>query len=145
MASNQDPISERPVELSSRVNETRTEVHADKNWDGSSDAERKESVIDKSNIVDELQSKAVINTELNETDSQGKAVVDFNMESTMTPDDVERAGGFGATDDMGSLLPVALDSTDFEASLRNARNYEEEQGEISRPGLGWSGKGDTDK
>ncbi|GLJ13521.1 hypothetical protein SUGI_0214320 [Cryptomeria japonica] len=137
-------MSEQPIEMSSRVDETKTEVHAETNWDGSSDAERKESIIDKNDIVDELQSKAVIKTALKEIDSKGKAIGDFNTDSTMSADDVERAGGFGATDDMSSLLPVALDSTDFEASLRSARNYEEEQGEVSRPGLGWSGKSDAD-
>ncbi|XP_058107237.1 uncharacterized protein LOC131250875 [Magnolia sinica] len=63
---------------------------------------------------------------------------DVNMEATITADDVIRAGGFGAMDDISSLLPVAVDSTDFEASLRDARDFEEPQGEISRPGLGWS-------
>ncbi|CAI8613917.1 unnamed protein product [Vicia faba] len=64
---------------------------------------------------------------------------DVNMEASITPDDVIRAGGFGARDDIGSFLPVAGDSTDFEASIRDARDYEEPQGEVSRPGLGWTG------
>lgn len=64
---------------------------------------------------------------------------DVNMEVPITPDDVIRAGGFGARDDIGSFLPVASDSTDFEASIRDARDYEEPQGEVSRPGLGWTG------
>ncbi|KAK6945251.1 hypothetical protein RJ641_026353 [Dillenia turbinata] len=63
---------------------------------------------------------------------------DVNMEAYIMPDDVIRAGGFGAKDDIGSFLPAAIDSTDFEASLRDARDYEEPQGEISRPGLGWT-------
>ncbi|TKY62652.1 hypothetical protein E2542_SST12510 [Spatholobus suberectus] len=69
---------------------------------------------------------------------------DVNMEASITPDDVIRAGGFGARDDIGSFLPVASDSTDFEASIRDARDYEEPQGQVSRPGLGWTGatKGD---
>ncbi|XP_023526453.1 uncharacterized protein LOC111789948 isoform X1 [Cucurbita pepo subsp. pepo] len=60
-----------------------------------------------------------------------------SMEASMSADDVFRAGGFGARDDIGSFLPVASDSTDFEATIRSARAYEGPQGEISRPGLGW--------
>lgn len=62
---------------------------------------------------------------------------EINMEASMSADDVLRAGGFGARDDIGSFLPVASDSTDFEATILNARDYEGPQGEISRPGLGW--------
>lgn len=63
--------------------------------------------------------------------------VNTEAEVTINPDDVIRAGGFGARDDISSLLPVASDSTDFEASLLDARDYEEPQGEQHRPGLGW--------
>ncbi|CAK7342654.1 unnamed protein product [Dovyalis caffra] len=63
---------------------------------------------------------------------------EVNMEASITPDDVVRAGGFGARDDISSFLPVASDSTDFEATILDARNYEEPQGEIHRPGLGWT-------
>ncbi|XP_022155939.1 uncharacterized protein LOC111022939 isoform X1 [Momordica charantia] len=62
---------------------------------------------------------------------------EISMEASMTTDDVLRAGGFGARDDIGSFLPVASDSTDFEATILNARDYEGPQGKISRPGLGW--------
>ncbi|GMN55423.1 hypothetical protein TIFTF001_024542 [Ficus carica] len=62
---------------------------------------------------------------------------EVNMEASIIADDVVRAGGFGARDDISSFLPVASDSTDFEAVIRDAREYEEPQGEISRPGLGW--------
>lgn len=62
---------------------------------------------------------------------------EVNMEASITADDVVRAGGFGARDDISSFLPVASDSTDFEAVIRDAREYEEPQDEISRPGLGW--------
>lgn len=62
---------------------------------------------------------------------------EVNMEASITTDDVIRAGGFGARDDISSFLPVASDSTDFEATIRDARNYEEPQGEICRHGLGW--------
>lgn len=63
---------------------------------------------------------------------------EVNMEALITPDDVVRAGGFGARDDISSFLPVASDSTDFEATIRDARDYEEPQGDICRPGLGWT-------
>ncbi|XP_039129428.1 uncharacterized protein LOC120265552, partial [Dioscorea cayenensis subsp. rotundata] len=63
---------------------------------------------------------------------------EVNMEAVIKTDDVVRAGGFGATDDIGSLLPVAVDSTDFGASLRDARDFEEPQGETLRPDLGWT-------
>ena len=43
-----------------------------------------------------------------------------NLEASISPDDVIWAGGFGATDDINGFLPVASDSTDFEASLRDA-------------------------
>ncbi|KAJ6968001.1 hypothetical protein NC653_036059 [Populus alba x Populus x berolinensis] len=58
---------------------------------------------------------------------------EVKMEASLTPDDVIRAGGFGARDDISSFLPVASDST-----ILDARNYEEPQGEIQRPGLGWT-------
>lgn len=63
---------------------------------------------------------------------------EVNMEASITPDDVIRAGGFGARDDISSFLPVASDSTDFEAIIRDAKNYEEPQEEMCRPGLGWT-------
>ncbi|XP_004493455.1 uncharacterized protein [Cicer arietinum] len=74
-------------------------------------------------------------TSLEEIDVSG----DVNMEASITTDDVIRAGGFGARDDISSVLPVASDSTDFEASILDARGYEEPHGEVSRPGLGWTG------
>lgn len=65
--------------------------------------------------------------------------VEVNMEAIITADDLARAGGFGARDDIGSFLPVALDSTDFEASLRDSQDFEEQQPEErKRPGLGWT-------
>lgn len=69
---------------------------------------------------------------------ENEASGEFNMEASITADDVMRAGGFGARDGIGSFLPVASDSTDFEASILDAREYEEPQGEVSRPGLGWT-------
>lgn len=68
---------------------------------------------------------------------------EVNMEASLTADDVIRAGGFGARDDISNFLPVASDSTDFEATMRDAREYEEPQGEICRPGLGWTGSTET--
>ena len=68
---------------------------------------------------------------------------DVNMEAAISTEDVMRAGGFGAKDDIGSVLPTAIDSTDFEASLRDARDFEGEKEAPSHPGLGWKGeKGD---
>lgn len=61
-----------------------------------------------------------------------------NMEASVTSDEVIRAGGFGATDDISSFLPVASDFTDFEANLRDARDYEDLEEKINRPGLGWT-------
>lgn len=62
---------------------------------------------------------------------------DVNMEASISSDDVACAGGLGARDDMSSFLPVASDSTDFEKALLEARSYEGQQGDLSRPGLGW--------
>uniref|UniRef100_A0A452ZF75 Uncharacterized protein n=1 Tax=Aegilops tauschii subsp. strangulata TaxID=200361 RepID=A0A452ZF75_AEGTS len=73
----------------------------------------------------------------NPTSVNGQSSVDMNMEAAISADDVMRAGGFGAKDDIGSLLPTAMDSTDFEASLRDARDFEGEQEQPARPGLGY--------
>ncbi|KAL6610431.1 hypothetical protein ACP70R_040400 [Stipagrostis hirtigluma subsp. patula] len=70
----------------------------------------------------------------------GQKIGDVNMEAAINTEDVVRAGGFGAKDDIGSLLPTAIDSTDFEASLRDARDFEGEKEQPSHPGLGWKGK-----
>lgn len=103
-----------------------------------------ESDIIKLDVKDIAKQKPVISSEtiVNITDPAASADVnskgEVNMEAAITSDDVMRAGGFGARDDIGSFLPVASDATDFEASLLDARDYEEPQGNISRPGLGWS-------
>lgn len=60
------------------------------------------------------------------------------MEASVVSDEVTRAGGFGARDDISSFLPVASDFTDFEAHIRGARDYEDPDEVISRPGLGWN-------
>lgn len=73
----------------------------------------------------------------NQTPVNGHEAVDMNMEAAISADDVMRAGGFGAKDDIGSLLPTAMDATDFEASLRDARDFEGEKEQPSRPGLGY--------
>ncbi|KAL6498471.1 hypothetical protein OROHE_026568 [Orobanche hederae] len=59
-------------------------------------------------------------------------------EGAFTSDEVIRAGGFGAKDDISSFLPVASDFTDIEANLRGAREYEDLSEEIHHPGLGWT-------
>ncbi|KAJ1686792.1 hypothetical protein LUZ63_018182 [Rhynchospora breviuscula] len=67
---------------------------------------------------------------------------DIEMEAEITPEDVEKAGGFGVRDDIGSLLPATIDATDLEESLLDARRFEEEggrEGEVTRPGIGWTG------
>ncbi|KAL6839196.1 hypothetical protein ACP4OV_030868 [Aristida adscensionis] len=74
--------------------------------------------------------------------ANGHETGDVNMEAAISTEDVVRAGGFGAKDDIGSLLPTAIDSTDFEASLRDARDFEGEKERPSHPGLGWKGKED---
>ncbi|KAI3412529.1 uncharacterized protein J3R85_017229 [Psidium guajava] len=71
---------------------------------------------------------------VNDTNISGEV----NMEALIVPDDVIRAGGFGARDDISRFLPVASDCTDVEAALRDARDYEELQEEVCRPGLGWT-------
>ncbi|MCL7040837.1 hypothetical protein MKW94_008781 [Papaver nudicaule] len=97
---------------------------------------------------------SIENVEIEEEEEKvkkwGKTSVEIEEEARITTEDVIRAGGFGARDDIGSFLPVAMDSTDFEASIRDARGYEdsvinpdpaiiqEEQGESKRPGLGWN-------
>ncbi|KAG0468277.1 hypothetical protein HPP92_017605 [Vanilla planifolia] len=52
-----------------------------------------------------------------------EAMGDAGLETCLTAEDVARAGGYGARDDIGSFLPVASDSTDFEASLRDAQDF----------------------
>ena len=95
-------------------------------------------------------STPVDNRKVNWVDSKGQELVspnspidetrsgEVNMEASISQDDIIRAGGFGARDDISSFLPVASDSTDFEATILDARKYEEPQGEIHRPGLGWT-------
>ena len=82
-----------------------------------------------------VDTRGHVNVEHSENNADMGA--DVNMEASISADDVMRAGGFGARDDISSFLPVASDSTDFEASLRDARDYEEPQKDIFRPGLGW--------
>ncbi|KAL9336229.1 hypothetical protein Peur_070717 [Populus x canadensis] len=88
----------------------------------------------KVNVVDWKAQELVSPNAPLEEDRPGEV----KMEASITPDDVIRAGGFGARDDISSFLPVASDSTGFEATILDARNYEEPQGEIQRPGLGWT-------
>ncbi|GKU89791.1 hypothetical protein SLEP1_g3885 [Rubroshorea leprosula] len=72
-----------------------------------------------------------------ETSENVNTTGEVNMEASITPDDVIQAGEFGARDDISSFLPVASNSTDFESSILDAKDYEEPHEEPSRPGLGW--------
>lgn len=90
-----------------------------------------------------VDTRGHVNVEHSE-DNADMGSADVNMEASISADDVMRAGGFGARDDISSFLPVASDSTDFEASLRDAREYEEPQKDICRPGLGWKDVKDQD-
>ncbi|XP_065856182.1 uncharacterized protein [Euphorbia lathyris] len=85
------------------------------------------------NIDDRKGDKAVAQIASANEDKSG----DVNMEADIATDDVIKAGGFGARDDINSFLPGAIDSTDFEASILDARNYEEPQEDKCRHGLGW--------
>nr|VDD21178.1 unnamed protein product [Brassica rapa] len=87
--------------------------------------------------TEERQSQSVTNQIDMCQDGKEQPHGEVNMEASISAEDVIRAGGFGAKDDIGSFLPVASDSTDFEESLRSARDYEEAQPEVQRPGLGW--------
>ncbi|KAK9289341.1 hypothetical protein L1049_008414 [Liquidambar formosana] len=106
----------------------------------------KQDLVASKNIV----GVSIIDPKGGENAAEGADLGDMNasgavkMESSVTSDDVIRAGGFGARDDISSFLPVASDSTDFEATLRDARSYEEPQGEICRPGLGWRDDRETE-
>lgn len=88
--------------------------------------------------TEERQSHDVTNQNDMSQDGRDQPRGEVNMEASISAEDVIRAGGFGAKDDIGSFLPVASDSTDFEESIRSARDYEEAQPEVQRPGLGWS-------
>lgn len=103
------------------------------------------------NSQPELDAHHEDTTELNVIDFRGggnvvsgPSFVDVNAPSEASTkvaiflDDAIRAGGFGARDDIGSFLPVASDFTDFEASLRDAHDYEGPKEETGRPGLGWA-------
>lgn len=70
---------------------------------------------------------------------------EVNMEASITPEDVLRAGGLGARDDISSVVPVASDSTDFEDTILEAQGYEELEKQIHRPGLGWTEATDQKK
>ncbi|KAL2636006.1 hypothetical protein R1flu_007485 [Riccia fluitans] len=71
---------------------------------------------------------------------QPRGGVDYSFEAPILADDVVRAGGLGARDELGQVLPSAMDATDFEASLRDAQQYEDDQVEtdLPRPGLGFT-------
>ncbi|THU59814.1 hypothetical protein C4D60_Mb07t06010 [Musa balbisiana] len=99
------------------------------------EVEIKGSTEDSKNIDDyHMEGNNGTVVEQKNNDDTGVAYTDV----AISVDDVIRAGGLGARDDISSFLPVAIDSTDFEASLRDARDFEEPQGEMPRPGLGWT-------
>ncbi|KAK4404822.1 hypothetical protein Sango_0850800 [Sesamum angolense] len=50
---------------------------------------------------------------------------EVNMEVSVTADDVMRAGGFGTSDSISSLLPVASDFTDLKDHLQRVQGYED--------------------
>jgi hypothetical protein len=66
---------------------------------------------------------------------------DVNMEAPILSEDVIKAGGLGARDELGSPLPSAVDNTDYEESLMGAMEYEDvkapQEGGIARPGVGF--------
>lgn len=105
------------------------------------DGKEEDPILKKKNLV------GIPDDDDEEEEGGGKTRVEVMEEAAIKVEDVIRAGGFGARDDISSVLPVAMDSTDFEASLRYARDYEEEntdqdsskieQGNTTRAGLGW--------
>lgn len=95
----------------------------------------------KDTITEELSDIRIIDkVEVGETHRSQDGYEAVNMEASLFSEDVIRAGGFGATDNIGSFLPVASDYTDFEENLRDARGYEEYEEKHARPGLGWRSK-----
>jgi hypothetical protein len=66
--------------------------------------------------------------------------VDVNMEAPILKEDLFLAGGLGARDDLNSMLPSAVDGTDYEETLMETMDYEDPTGkeshEIAHPGLG---------
>jgi hypothetical protein len=73
--------------------------------------------------------------------SIGSHGVDVNMEAPISTEDLARAGGLGARDDLASPMPTTVDATDFEESLMDAREYEDKEGDAEaalhlHPGLG---------
>lgn len=66
--------------------------------------------------------------------------VDVNMEASISKEDLIHAGGLGARDDLNSMLPSAVDGTDYEETLMETMDYEDSTGKeshkIAHPGLG---------
>lgn len=61
--------------------------------------------------------------------------VDVNMEAPISTDDLFRAGGLGAGDGVGSAMPTTVDATDYEESLMDAAEYEDQKDVQSHPHL----------
>lgn len=70
--------------------------------------------------------------------------VDVEMEAPISNEDLIHAGGLGARDELDSMVPSAVDGTDYEESLMDAMEYEDKVDANSvpvvRPGLGATGK-----
>ncbi|KAL3715766.1 hypothetical protein ACJRO7_007503 [Eucalyptus globulus] len=119
-------------QMEQRVGSTQSELHVK---DGSNDVHSSAGNSIPFNTKDNKEGEdATRGTRLVDIETSG----DVNMEASISPDDVARAGGLGARDDISSFLPVASDSTEFEGALLKARDYEGPQGDVSRPGLGWT-------
>ncbi|XP_010036310.2 uncharacterized protein LOC104425331 [Eucalyptus grandis] len=119
-------------QMEQRVGSTQSELHVK---DGSNDVHTSAGNSIPFNTKDNKEGEdATRGTRLVDIETSG----DVNMEASISPDDVACAGGLGARDDISSFLPVASDSTEFEGALLEAQDYEGPQGDVSRPGLGWT-------
>ncbi|XP_022766632.1 uncharacterized protein LOC111311486 [Durio zibethinus] len=132
-------MEHEPVEVSHEKGEGRTRNEATESTNSEVSVEDASKVVSSSPLKDaqvnaiDWKGGEIDGETLENVETSGEV----NMEVSITAEDVIRAGGFGARDDISSFLPVASDWTDFEASIRDARDYEEPQGDVCRPGLGW--------
>ena len=55
--------------------------------------------------------------------------VQVDMSAPISAEDLARAGGLGAKDDMGHALPVAVDATDFEEVLMGLEGASDAKGD----------------
>lgn len=110
--------------------------HSTKNEGIESYREMQQASAEETSEVNQGQGSKIIAADV--APAHEKSHGDVNMEADISMDDVIRAGGLGARDDLNSVLPVAADTTDFEASIRDAWDYEGQRESINRPGLGWT-------